>query len=36
MRREADSGSKAKAHPFTGVDEADNWESLYTRSSGWG
>ena len=29
------SGSKAKAHPFTGVDEADNGESLHARSHGW-
>ena len=26
---------KAKAHPFTGVDEADNCESIHTRCSGW-
>jgi hypothetical protein len=23
------SGSEAKAHPFTGGDEADNWESIH-------
>jgi len=30
------SGGKAKAHPFTGVDEADNWESIHARSHDWG
>jgi hypothetical protein len=30
------SGSEVKAHPFTGADEADNWESIHARSSGWG
>jgi len=29
------SGSEAKAHPFTGVDEADNLESIHARSHGW-
>ena len=30
------SGSEAKAHPFTGVDEADNWKPFHVRSHGWG
>jgi len=29
------SSSEAKAHSFTGVDEADNWESLHARRHGW-
>jgi hypothetical protein len=29
------SGSETKAHPFTGVDEADNWDSLQVRSHSW-
>ena len=28
------SGSKANTHPFTGGDEADNWEPFHTGSSG--
>ena len=29
------SGSKANAHPFTGVDEADNWAPFDARSYSW-
>ena len=29
------SGSEAKAHGFSHVDEADNWEPFHARSHGW-